>query len=67
MERDPWVTCAHCFDRIGVYEPIFAIDRGRTRRATSLAGEPTLIDTDTNLVLLHERCAAAYRPPGAVD
>jgi hypothetical protein len=57
MQRKPFVTCAHCFDRIGMYEPTIAIGEGQTR-LTSLTAEPGL--RDSGLVLLHESCVADY-------
>jgi hypothetical protein len=62
VEREPFVICAHCFQRIGLYEPTVAIDQGQTRRR-SLTAEPGLQDGD--LVLLHKNCVddyAATRP-----
>jgi hypothetical protein len=47
--------CAACGDRVGVYEPIVAVDPAGPRE-TSLAREPALIDDDDTL-LLHAGCS----------
>lgn len=45
--------CAICNEAIGVYEPAFVIECGKTRR-TSLAREPMLSGHST---LVHRNCA----------
>lgn len=57
MPRSPFSMCAHCGDRIGVYEPVVVI-AGESSRRTSLANEPQLAERD-GIVLMHEACAAA--------
>jgi hypothetical protein len=57
MSPGPFSTCAHCGDRIGVYEPVVVIfaDSSRT---TSLANEPQLSE-HTGVILMHQACATA--------
>lgn len=52
--------CAHCGDRIGIYEPVvvIAVDSSRT---TSLANEPQLSER-AGVILMHEACAIAVAP-----
>jgi hypothetical protein len=52
--------CAHCGDRIGIYEPVvvIAVDSIRT---TSLANEPQLSER-AGVILMHEACAIAVAP-----
>jgi hypothetical protein len=57
MPGGPFATCAHCGDRIGVYEPVIVI-AGDTRRTTSLANEPQLVEA-AGIVLMHQPCAGA--------
>ena len=54
MERPPFAMCAHCGDRIGVYEPAVVVE-GASARTTSLAREPGV--TETAKRLLHAGCA----------
>ena len=57
MERGEFSTCAHCGDRIGVYEPVVVVAE-RASRTTSLANEPQLAER-AGVILLHESCATA--------
>ncbi len=57
MYSAPFGTCAHCGDRIGVYEPVVVI-AGEGHRTTSLANEPQLSE-HAGVILMHETCAAA--------
>ena len=52
--------CAHCGDRIGVYEPVVVIARDSSR-TTSLANEPQL-SAHAGVILMHEACATAAAP-----
>jgi hypothetical protein len=54
MPLPGFVTCAFCGDRIGVYEPVVAVQPASTRR-TSLAHEPELQESDATL--FHLGCA----------
>jgi len=47
------LRCSHCGDRIGVYEPLVAIDDGRARE-TSRAAEPEM--THTSDLCYHRTC-----------
>jgi hypothetical protein len=60
MESGPFSMCAHCGDRIGVYEPVvvIALDSSRT---TSLANEPQLSER-AGVILMHQACATAAAP-----
>ena len=58
METHRFATCAHCRDRIGVYEPTIAVGPGGTRR-TSVASDPDLVDGDE--LLFHVECAKLIR------
>jgi hypothetical protein len=57
MHPAPFSHCAHCGDRIGVYEPVVVIapDSSRT---TSLANEPQLTESN-GVILMHQACASA--------
>ncbi len=55
MNPGPFRTCAHCGDRIGVYEPVVVVN-GDSSRTTSLAREPQLSDS-IEAVLMHQACA----------
>ena len=57
MNSGPFRTCAHCGDRIGVYEPVVVIAPD-SRRTTSLANEPQLSER-TGVILMHQACATA--------
>ena len=57
MHPAPFGTCAHCGDRIGVYEPVVVI-AGEGPRITSLANEPQLSER-VEVILMHEACAAS--------
>ncbi|MGO9821956.1 MAG: hypothetical protein ACLPTJ_15085 [Solirubrobacteraceae bacterium] len=52
MEREHFLTCAHCGDRIGIYERVIVVEHGRE---TSVAGEPELLDRRP--VMMHLECA----------
>ncbi len=58
MERHRFATCAHCGDRIGVYEPTIALGPGGIRR-TSVASEPDLVGGDE--LFFHAECASLSR------
>jgi hypothetical protein len=57
MQPAPFSTCAHCGDRIGVYEPVVVI-AADSSRTTSLANEPQLTES-TGVILMHQACAGA--------
>jgi hypothetical protein len=57
MNPGPFSTCAHCGDRIGVYEPVVVI-ASDSRRTTSLANEPQLSER-AGIILMHQACATA--------
>jgi hypothetical protein len=58
MERQHFPICAHCGDRIGVYEPTIAVGPDHIRR-TSLAKEPALLDGEE--AFFHTECAQLLR------
>lgn len=53
MERDEFVVCPMCGDRIGVYEPMIVITPYGARR-TSRARDPQLAESGE--ILLHDGC-----------
>ncbi len=53
MPRRPYAICALCGDRIGVYEPMIAVEDGAARR-TSLLREPDL--RGGSAALFHTEC-----------
>lgn len=57
MASGPFTMCAHCGDRIGVYEPIVVIVGGSSR-TTSLVNEPELSER-AGVILMHAACASA--------
>jgi hypothetical protein len=61
MHPAPFSTCAHCGDRIGVYEPVVVIAAGSSR-TTSLANEPQLSER-TGVILMHQACATSVGAP----
>lgn len=69
MTPGPFSTCAHCGDRIGVYEPVVVISADSSR-TTSLANEPQLAER-ADVILMHAACATASSPaetpPAAVS
>lgn len=60
MQSAPFGTCAHCGDRIGVYEPVVVI-AGQATRTTSLVKEPQLAEGN-GIILMHQACAAGSSP-----
>jgi hypothetical protein len=52
VEREDFLVCAHCGDRIGVYEPIVLVRDGRE---TALAHAPELWETRPEVI--HAQCA----------
>jgi len=57
MNPGPFSMCAHCGDRIGVYEPVVVVAEDSSR-TTSLANEPQLSER-VGVILMHEACASA--------
>jgi hypothetical protein len=58
MEREEFLVCEFCGDRIGVYEPIVAIE-DNDMRETAIAREPEL--WQKRPPVMHAHCARMSR------